>query len=80
MALLVAVAAIIGGVLYMKQQQNQAKPKQRGRPKKAAAPTTPTAPSTHTSPKIAKRTARGTGSVQTPSGRRSARIARKSIE
>ena len=77
MALLVAVAAIIGGVLYMKQQQNQAKPKQRGRPKKAAAPASP---STHTSPKIAKRTARGTGSVQTPSGRRSARIARKSIE
>ena len=78
MALLVAVATIIGGVLYMKQQQQkQAMPKKRGPKKKSAASTNP--PS-HTSPKIVKKTARGTGSVQTPAGRRSARIARKSME
>lgn len=66
-----AAVIIVGLVIIMRQRQMASKPK---RTAKKAIKVTP-APS----PTSLKSVATGTGSVKTPGGRRSARIARKSL-
>ena len=52
-----------------------AKSRGPGRPKKSAAPSTPPK-----SPAATRKVAKSEGSVATPAGRRSARIARKTLD
>lgn len=68
-ALLVGVVVVAAGLAYMISKKS--KKKGGGRKKLTVA-------TASSSPKARKKIATGIGSVQTPSGRRSARIARKS--
>ena len=68
-ALLVGIVIVAAGLAYMKSKKSK---KKGGSRKKLTVATT------SSSPKARKKIATGIGSVQTPSGRRSARIARKS--
>mmetsp|Transcript_5462 Transcript_5462/g.12452 ORF Transcript_5462/g.12452 Transcript_5462/m.12452 type:complete len:95 (+) Transcript_5462:71-355(+) len=80
-ALLVGAAVIAVGLVLMNQQKVGKTPTKRaqGRPKNTPTPVkSPTTPPQ--SPTVTKKIATGTGSVRTPAGRRSARIARKSLE
>ena len=72
--LLVLLAAVVGGVVYMKQNAPEKKLKAKRTPMKKSPY------DTVSSPTVTRKAAKGTGSVKTPSGRRSARIARKSLE
>jgi hypothetical protein len=67
---MVGVAVIVVGLMIMKRY----KPKAIMQSKKAKYE-----PPSKDSPKLKKTVATGIGSVQTPSGRRSARLARKSL-
>ncbi len=71
-ALLVGVVVIVGGVVLLMKQRQSAKKSKRGATK--AVKVAPVA-----SPTIVRSVAKETGSVKTPGGRRSARIARKSL-
>ncbi|KAL3823613.1 hypothetical protein ACHAXA_005594 [Cyclostephanos tholiformis] len=71
-ALLVGVAVIVVGLLIMKSYKSRAIANQRNKKVKYEPPP-------KDSPKLKKKIATGIGSVQTPSGRRSARLARKSL-
>lgn len=71
-ALLVGFVVIVGGVVLLMKQRQTAKKSKRGATK--AVKKAPTA-----SPTIVRSVAKETGSVKTPGGRRSARIARKSL-
>ena len=72
--LLVLLAALVGGAVYMKQNAPQKKPKAKRTPLKKSPY------DTVSSPTVTRKAAKGTGSVKTPAGRRSARIARKSLD
>jgi hypothetical protein len=69
-ALMVGVAVIALGLVIMKRYKSKAIKQS----KKAKYE-----PPAKDSPKLKKKVATGIGSVQTPSGRRSARLARKSL-
>eukprot|EP01082_Thalassiosira_pseudonana_P010386 g9273.t1 g9273 contig36:245623-246097(-) len=68
--LLVSLAVIALSLLYVKSTQKPTK----GKKKRVTSPLPPA------SPKNLRKIATSTGSVATPSGRRSARIARKKVE
>ena len=77
-ALLVGISVVAVGVLVMLKQQKAAK----GQSKKSTPVKAPKASTPVKSPNAAvtRRIAKGEGSVRTPAGRRSARLARKSLE
>eukprot|EP00581_Thalassiosira_minuscula_P003651 CAMPEP_0183739264 /NCGR_PEP_ID=MMETSP0737-20130205/56619_1 /TAXON_ID=385413 /ORGANISM="Thalassiosira miniscula, Strain CCMP1093" /LENGTH=100 /DNA_ID=CAMNT_0025974021 /DNA_START=22 /DNA_END=324 /DNA_ORIENTATION=+ len=86
-ALIVGVIVIVGGLVWSmklgKQQkkrhqleQKAAKTPTKQRSKKTLVKSTPPSKSS----KVTRLVANGTGSVRTPAGRRSARLARKSLE
>lgn len=89
-ALIVSVAVIVVGLLVLMKQQKPAKtpkvqvpgpgrgaaPGHEPRPQKMPVKTSPLPES----PALTKKVATGTGSVRTPAGRRSARLARKNLE
>ena len=72
-ALLVGAAVLAVGLVVLMRQRQTSKKSKRGT--KKALKVTPAS-----SPTSEKNVATGTGSVKTPGGRRSARIARKSLE
>eukprot|EP00585_Thalassiosira_rotula_P010728 CAMPEP_0196133850 /NCGR_PEP_ID=MMETSP0910-20130528/2892_1 /TAXON_ID=49265 /ORGANISM="Thalassiosira rotula, Strain GSO102" /LENGTH=102 /DNA_ID=CAMNT_0041393605 /DNA_START=98 /DNA_END=406 /DNA_ORIENTATION=+ len=88
-ALLVSAAVVAVGLLVLTNQQKKTKQPQKrealtpSRPGKTSPPPSPPPSPKKTPPRAARMTrslATGTGSVRTPAGRRSARIARKSLE
>ncbi len=72
-ALLIGAAVIAVGLVVLMKQRQTGKKSKRGT-KKAVKEMSAS------SPAIVRKVATGTGSVKTPGGRRSARIARKSLE
>eukprot|EP00580_Thalassiosira_gravida_P012440 CAMPEP_0201651066 /NCGR_PEP_ID=MMETSP0493-20130528/42365_1 /ASSEMBLY_ACC=CAM_ASM_000838 /TAXON_ID=420259 /ORGANISM="Thalassiosira gravida, Strain GMp14c1" /LENGTH=105 /DNA_ID=CAMNT_0048127329 /DNA_START=58 /DNA_END=375 /DNA_ORIENTATION=+ len=91
-ALLVGAAVVAVGLLVLTNQQKKTKqlqkreapsPSRNGKTSPPPPPSPKKTPTKSTPPRAAKMTrslATGSGSVRTPAGRRSARLARKSLE
>ncbi|KAL7533967.1 hypothetical protein ACHAWF_004677, partial [Thalassiosira exigua] len=73
--LLVGLVVVIGGLYFMRHKAAETT-KRSSRSPKASSKSSPRPQS----PTVTKKVATGTGSVSTPAGRRSARLARKSLE